>query len=204
MVVEQRLSSCRPHLRLVLVPMVLLHLLGCTSSSLDLDRDQRPLPGPYDLSIRATSGSRVGQSTAGPLQLKLESAPSPAQEYLWGYTDVDFSLVGAPIVEDESAPSPNSNDPLHPGVILAYRYRAEHSTSRTPVLLIGTVENRTAAPNQDPEASRNLLVSSDGGGIGLWIESVSDSTFRGRWSEWGILKDGSGTFTARRRTSTSQ
>jgi hypothetical protein len=158
-------------------------------------------PGDYTLSMRATSGSRTGRSTSGPLTLVATSAadtsprtgarvaePPPLHlTPLRGWIDTDLRAVGAPLC-DEATP-PTSRDPVFTGVLvlktepdwkLETRVPFRHEA---PILAIGTGTN-----------IRDGKARLDGCGIGLFVQDRSFRCVRGEWTEWGLKGDGRGTF----------
>lgn len=100
---------------------------------------------------------------------------------LWGYTTLDPERVGIPICEGHVPP--DSEDPVYPGVVLI----ESSPVDDLPALLSSTMTNH-----------RDGTLTLDGCGVGLLIEERTPSGWRGKWSEWGILKDGRGTFTIRK------
>jgi hypothetical protein len=154
-------------------------------------------PGTYRLVMIATSGSRTGASTEGMLTLRptspTDSSPTTSREVrdslgtetpLYGWTDLDFQSIGAPIGES-SDPSPLSRDPTSPGVLVTIGRWDDRYPEDTPVLLVSTASNR-----------RDGAIVLDGGGIGLSVRRLAPDGFSGEWYRWGIAISGSGHFCA--------
>jgi hypothetical protein len=158
-------------------------------------------PGDYTLSMTATSGSRAGRSIEGPLTLVATTgtdvsprtgarvAPPPPIHWtpLRGWIDSDLRVVGAPLC-DEATP-PSSRDPVYTGVLVLKLERDTKLETRVarrdddPILITGTGGNiRDGKPRLD------------GCGIGLFVQGKSFRCLRGEWKEWGLERDGRGTF----------
>jgi hypothetical protein len=162
-----------------------------------------PAPGRYKLTFAAEGGWKKGQSVQGILVLKPTSKDDrsprtgqgpPEKENrdqfpLYGWYDGDLSAVGAPISTTGSAPAPNSQDPIFPGVIVFMKVWnvGQAYKDGTPFLLIGTLSN-----------SRTSEMLLDGAGIGLSINSTTANGFSGSWDRWGIVGNGWGHYTAER------
>lgn len=154
-------------------------------------------PGRYELTLVATAGSEAGHRARGRLWLTTSSAvdrsPRTGQRVpksdtlespLYGATDVALDSVGAPMMGDTIAPTPQSTDPIYPGVrVLIQNW--QYDQPKQPVILIGTLSNL-----------RNGQMWLDGGGIGLFVTANRASTFAGRWGPWGRMANGSGYFCA--------
>ena len=160
------------------------------------------LPGTYEIRLIAARGSKSGNAVVGTLWLERTSrddvspitnqSPAKTEDLtkipLFGSLDADFRAIGAPVWSgDADAPDSTSRDPIRPGVLVELISWDPKYPSRTPVLTVGALSNL--------RAETGWL---DGPGIGLWVHDLDDQGFTGRWSEWGILKDGSGYFCARR------
>jgi hypothetical protein len=157
-------------------------------------------PGRYALTLVATVGSRRGSIGRGRLWLASTSSqdrsprtgehPSEADTLArptYGATDIDFTVVGAPIsTSDPTVPSPTSLDPIYPGV-LQLLANWDSDSPKQPILVIGTLANRRAGG-----------VGVDGPGIGLFVRRRDAASFGGTWEAFGRLVDGSGYFCARR------
>jgi hypothetical protein len=162
-----------------------------------------PTTGDYDLSLVSTCGTRAGGSASGGLTLvqALSTDRSPATGQLvapeslktillYGWTDLDFRAVDAPLCRDEVAPT--SRDPVFPGVVLhSMDWMGVDPSSHLPplTLLIGTVSN-----------PRDGSLVTDGCGIFLGLETWDGRCYRGHWDAWGIALGGAGTFAACPRT----
>ncbi len=155
--------------------------------------------GDYSIVFVATKGRWKGKRTSGTLWLR-EASPddrSPrtgeiAQDFanrippLFGWLDADLSIVGAPIRHDSKVePSPKSQDPVYPGVLVHFLDWGKDYPHGTPVLTVSTVSNL-----------RNGTNYTDGTGIGLWVHSVTSNGFSGVWREWGMAVGGHGHFCA--------
>lgn len=150
------------------------------------------LEGSYEIKLVAARGSRKGAIASGRLTLLRAPAAHWMGSNLYGYTDLDFDDVGAPLL-GEGAPVPSSRDPEAPGVLVA------SSEDGVPILLVGTTANRDPGGTTLPNGLKLLTLSSDGSGIGLRVHEASEQGILGRWSEWGLVRDGGGTFCAQRR-----
>jgi hypothetical protein len=150
--------------------------------------------GEYDLVV--TAGSKPRLEGSGRLSLRSYTSITQLPHYasirqrrvdhsyrLYGWTNVDFIKLGAPVGPSET---PDSRDPASPGVIVMFppagfkelQERNVFSVTRpwdAPIMLIGTLENN--------EATRGWL---DGGGIGLFIQSKKGRCLKGEWSSWGL------------------
>ena len=152
-------------------------------------------PGDYELTVDATSGTKTGQRSEGRLSLRRFDTANQhlAGKYqFFGWTDVDFKRVGAPICASDTPPE--SKDPEHPGVLVLLppddikrRGLAEVSGISQPsgasIILIGTVHNRMPSRR-----------ATDGGGIGMFVLSRAGQCVEGEWRNWGILVGGRGRF----------
>ena len=151
--------------------------------------------GEYELVLRAECGQRSGNEAEGRLSLlparqddrspvtgEVATDMSDLLNYpLYGFTDVAFGRVAAPMCKEDL---PTSRDPLHPGVIVdASDWHAiDPSHPNTPALLIGTVVSRTDK------------IVTDGCGIALPLETWDGRCYRGHWDRSGIVAGGNGTF----------
>jgi hypothetical protein len=151
-------------------------------------------PGTYKLVVVATSGRKQGASAEGELNLRPTSPSdrSPrtgqiaqdtnlAEAPLYGWAELDFLAVDAPVGNALAS----SRDPVFPGVLVRLISWQEGYPAKTPVLLVSTVSNR-----------RDDMILLDGGGIGLWVRRLSEGSFAGEWSGWGIAISGTGYFCA--------
>lgn len=153
--------------------------------------------GTYTLTLVATRGTRHGASASGHLTLLRLAEPHWGGSDLYGFTDVDLAAVGAPVLANGDTPHPSSRDPGAPGVLVENADSDPSYASSTPVLLIGTSSN--VNPVLESQGGSKLLrISSDGAGIGLLVHHVSATGFVGRWTEWGIVRNGRGRFCAQR------
>ena len=151
--------------------------------------------GDYEMTVDATSGTKTGQQSKGRLFLRRFDTTNQllAGKYrFFGWTDVDFKRLGAPIGASDTPPE--SKDPEHPGVLvlippLGVNSRALAAVSGisqpsgAPIMLIGTVKNRM--PSQR---------ATDGGGIGMFVQSKDGQCVEGEWTNWGIVVNGRGRF----------
>jgi hypothetical protein len=143
--------------------------------------------GDYELVADASSGGQAGRQRKGTLHLRPfgEVDQSFSRKYvLYGWTDVDFRKLGAPI-GDVDTPG-DSEDPDNPGVLVVVPSRdiEDSRPPGPPIMLIGTLENR--------KTTRGSL---DGGGIGLFARTKQGQCISGEWSEWGVVVGGRGRFT---------
>ena len=164
-----------------------------------------PKPGRYEITIVATSGSKKGQSCSGTLELITSrpddrspttgEGPSPVGTILYplyGWLSADLAAVGATLASGSDTPSPDSQDPVYPGVLVSrddYDWR-DGRLSGSPILLIGK-----------DKQTRNVQLSTlmaDGAGIKLKVHHANDIGFKGNWSGIGRYWDGSGSFCAQR------
>jgi hypothetical protein len=146
--------------------------------------------GDYQLvaDVMSAQGHMTRHAT-GTLHLRaFESANrprGPLDYRLFGWTDVDFMKIGAPIAP--SATPGTSQDPDNPGVFAIVTRPFEISSRRSfaggPVMLIGTLEN-----------TRSTRGFQDGGGIGLFVDAKRGQCMTGRWFEWGIAAGTRGRF----------
>lgn len=114
---------------------------------------------------------------------------------LWGWVDIDLDAIGAPVIPGEGPP-PNSRDPITPGVLVYQGVSTENSPAPAPVLLVGTNGQTRNPVIQSTDTGDIIEISSDGSGIGLKVKKVNAGGFKGTWSEYGIIRDGRGTFRA--------
>jgi hypothetical protein len=155
-------------------------------------------PGEYRLSLAATEGSRAGNAIEGVTTLRVASASdfSPctnarAKDYeqplLYGWTPTDFAGVGAPLCIDRPHPSANSQDPVHPGLLVIKVPYGPGSpfTGKKEVsaILVATLSNLRTG---------ELWV--DGCGFAMYVLRWDGHCHAGEWKEWGLRKDGRGTF----------
>lgn len=154
--------------------------------------------GSYHLTLVATEGSRRGRSTSGTLRLSAAAATDRSPRTgtgvgndvqrapFYGSTDIDFAAVGAPVFRPRTNgawPSPGSEDPVFPGVLVLEGQHPVDSGRASATILIATVQNR-----------RDGAVALDGAGIGLSVRGGKGSLFQGPWREWGLIVDGRGFF----------
>jgi len=161
----------------------------------------KPLrPGAYSLSLTATEGSRQGGVAEGALMLvaprATDTSPRTGERakdtrsgapLFYGWTGVNLTLVGAPMCGGNHHPSPDSQDPVYPGVVVirvpygpggAFTGGGEVST-----VLVGTLSNL-----------RNGDGWTDGCGFAMYMLTWDGQCNAGKWNEWGLRKDGRGTF----------
>ena len=170
---------------------------ACAGSSANHPTTTRSLePGEYRLTLSATEGPRAGKTARGALTLvrtaATDSSPRTgegphakedrARNPLYGFSDLDFDAVSVAASGDEDIPPPSSTDPIYPGVLALDDIIGGE---RWFVLLVGTARNL-----------RTGRVSLDGPGIALWIEHIEGPHVWGTWSSWGIVRTGSGTWSA--------
>ena len=151
------------------------------------------LAGEYELSVSAEAAFSAKRDMSGHLRLRDLGAGRRLFGsicHLYGWTDVDFRSLGAPIGKSDTPP--DSRDPENPGVLIWEPSPAFANTMKSrkitqppgaPVLLIGTVENK--------RATRGMQ---DGGGIGLFVESKQDQCLLGRWIPFGVVSGAEGHF----------
>lgn len=153
------------------------------------------VPGTYSLTMMATEGSQRGATASGRLTLIQLAEPHWGGSRLHGAVTIDLNKVGAPLLPGDDVPLPTSENPDAPGVLVA-SVGFDGYPNRAPVVLVGTVSNRNPLVGVTPEGRQISNLSLDGGGIGLWVHEVTTDGFTGRWSEWGIVRDGRGVFCA--------
>jgi hypothetical protein len=176
--------------------------LSCHSGTFDVveydpsnlpDRDVEVPPGRYNLLLAATSGTCAGESIRGTLILHPtrdtdrsprtgEGPVSRRESNLWGFTDAPFHRFCAAVETSEQYSGPGSEDPIFPGVLGEF---SRVDGFRRQVLLVGTFANR------------GRVLFTDGSGIALKIERVTETSFRGVWTPYGIAMNGTGTWEAR-------
>jgi hypothetical protein len=148
--------------------------------------------GDYDFEAECTLRCQKTVRKTGILALRPMTAGDQVAEgfRLYGWTDVDFQKLGAPI--DASGVPSESRDPENPGVLVWYpSFKWTHRVSvpdGAPILLIGTLDNK--------KATRRYR---DGAGIGLFVLTRKGRCVRGTWSEWGMVMAASGRFKLCRR-----
>jgi hypothetical protein len=124
--------------------------------------------------------SKTGETVADFINDKF---PNDFPQY--GWTDVDFTDVGAPMCSDWPNPDPGSSDPLYPGILV-------HKGADGAFLTIGNIGNLVRL--------EKYAFGKDGCGIYLtWFE-IADQRVYGSWGAYGIRVDGEGYFCARRLT----
>lgn len=142
------------------------------------------------MTLVANKGRKKGQHVTGSLELYKTSSSdhSPRtgekaygdvkKNPLYGATDVDFSIVWAPVTNnpEDIEPVPTSLDPVFPGVLVI----REESHD---ILAISTVANR-----------RTKEMWTDGSGIALKPLQKIGSEIRGQWESFGIVAGGGGYF----------
>jgi hypothetical protein len=155
----------------------------------------------YRLRITATEGPMKGHSALGAFSLRKTSADDRsssgvrakdrnlAAHPLFGWTDVQFDEVGAPMARaepDRPEPSPTSTDPVFPGVLVDIGWKPSRPRGRpqdAPIIWIASAANR-----------RDGSMVLDGGGIVLFVMKRSTDCLTGVWQEAGIIRLGRGTF----------
>ena len=150
---------------------VLVFLIGCAGVNPSTDAPELA-PGEYTLTLQATTGRHSGRSAVGRLHLEPAIAGQRDAITLWGWTDLDFAEVDAPMLDGSS--SPLSHDPRSPGVVVV-------GPGPCSSLWIGSALN-----------SSELI--EDGGGIVLRGERCDSQGLRGKWEEAGVVRAGRGTF----------
>jgi hypothetical protein len=131
-------------------------------------------PGDYELVLQTTSGPGAGRTAIGRVHLEPSISGQREDLMLWGWADVEFGAVGAPLMLTEDSPSPLSRDPQSPGVVVT-------GSGARSSLWIGSFMNMAG-------------VVEDGEGIVLEGDRIGARTLRGRWKEAGIVHAGRGTF----------
>lgn len=152
--------------------------------------------GDYELTASTDSIPNAKRERRGHLVLRdlivvRELFGTPCR--LYGWTDVDFRSLGAPIAKSDTPP--DSKDPENPGVLVleptpafakimkSMKLRKTAEPPGAPIMLIGTVENK-----------RTTRGMRDGGGIGLFVEAQEGQCVLGRWSRFGIAAGSEGAF----------
>lgn len=173
--------------------LLALHMEGQCAESEFLLR-----AGEYLLHVTASEGPRRGNSVNGSVILR-ESQPgdqSPsgqkakdrdiAAHPLYGWTDVRFEDVGAPMSSDGPEPKANSTDPICPGILVDVHWKPRDPSGRppdAPILWVGTVANLR-------DGSTRL----DGSGVILFVMKRKGNCLTGSWQEAGIIRMGRGLF----------
>jgi hypothetical protein len=164
-------------------------------------RDIRLESGSYVLMITADSGTKQGSRLRANVELvKARSddrSPQTGERAdlplwltpLYGWTDGDLKVVGAPVSSGPHEPSPSSRDPIHPGILVHAWQRGLDEKHSQPVgaqvLTISSLSNGRTLDS---------LRWFDGGGIGLFVQGRDADCYYGSWSNWGIIGDGTGKF----------
>jgi hypothetical protein len=154
--------------------------------------------GEYEIVADVGSGAKVSRQSKGNLSLRVLNAGSDLRKsgyQLYGWTDIDWKKLGAPM--DASSTPGNSRDPDSPGVLVlvppsGFKGFGVSQPSGAPVVLIGTLDN-----------NRTTRGWEDGAGIGLFVQSAEGQCVNGEWSGWGIVKGGRGRFRLCARGSTA-
>ena len=104
---------------------------------------------------------------------------------LYGWSDVKFELVGAPICATAPHPPASSDDPVYPGVLVhdLPDFAFARGAKSQIMLTVSTLSNL-----------RNGEDWVDGCGIVMHITSWDGQCYRGTWSKWGRRSDGSGRY----------
>lgn len=151
-------------------------------------------PGRYRLTLVAKRGSGKGAVGEGLLTLNAASYQDRslrtgeiANDFvelplMWGWTDAPVDSVGVPLCHEETPP--DSADPVFPEIlVLAEGLGSPRQPDGAPVLLLATASKR-----------RDGTIAMDDCGAGLFVQGSKDGSFWGVWREWGIVRDGRGTF----------
>lgn len=185
------------------IGLLAIFALGCCWASVIIgeEKQEKSLKiGEYKLYLTATEGSHRGAKAEGIVTLaaatkndrsprtgEIAKDPSGGPPLLYGWTNTDLKRVGAPLCSDHPHPSPDSNDPVYPGIIVErVPYGPEGPfTGRSEVsaVLVGTLSSL-----------RNGEVWTDGCGFGMFVLSWNGQCHTGKWSEWGLKHDGRGEF----------
>ena len=156
-------------------------------------------PGRYDLTLVATAGPKRGATVMGTIDLLRTSAADRSQVTgrqlthvdtlampLYGWADVDFARVGAPVdltPIDTLVPKSSSRDPARPGVVVLDFHWT--NVGHRPMVAIGSLSGR-----------RDDAGWADGPGIGLSVWYNRGADFTGVWDRFGVVRGGSGYFCA--------
>jgi hypothetical protein len=144
-----------------------------TSGRLELHAVE-PIPRPRP----SPTGPRPGADESNAL-VRVDLQPDPLDLAAWGWTDVDFDAVGAPLCDDDpDVPRGDSHDPMHPGVVVL-----TVPDDKRQSLLVGTLSN-----------ARTHSLATDGCGVALVFEAWDGRCFSGHWDHAGIVVGGAGTF----------
>jgi len=191
----------------LLLPAILSgQLQRCTptNDSLRTPDSARISDGMYSLVFVATEGSKARSQVSGTLTLRPTSsadrsrrtgqgparAERRAEVPLWGWFTGDLQRVGAPLPDrgDSTVPSPDSDDPIFPGVVVLVQNWQAPSRLRQTMLWISTGLNYRAERD---------WVMADGPGIVLGVRVLTPDGFSGTWGPAGLAQVG-GYFCARR------
>jgi len=182
--------------------MVVSITLAITESGYAVETERSAIelnPGEYELTASADTRAKATRSVTG--QLSLRNLVPVREIYgtpyrLYGWSNVDFRALGAPVASPKAA---SSQDPENPGVLVweppPWSAELLRSMNRgivqppgAPIMLIGTLQNR--------QATRGMR---DGSGIGLFIEAKRGECVLGRWTHFGIAMGAEGSFIMCRR-----
>jgi hypothetical protein len=143
------------------------------------------LAGDFHLTLVATSGTHAAGATTGTLRLRPNASPA-------GQPDVRYPLYGGADVElaDVGAIAPGATeamDPAAPGVrVIVWRNPDSPPDQYEIVLRLGA------------EGNRDDRLRFDGATMALFVESIGDGGFAGRWRSGLEERQAEGYFCAER------
>lgn len=164
---------------------------SCPSDDPHAVASLRVFPGTYAISMEQFEGSESAPTVVHGV-IHLACYPNHWSRLgAYGWIELDFSKLRAPIGRSSRILAPDSNDPDAPGV------EVSPIGSRT-VLFIGSLANIKPRTYVDPKTGGVYSEAfKDGAGIALTVEVSEPDHFAGIWDNAGIYASGWGSFSAR-------
>ena len=186
--------------RLILSPLTVLIGAAQLLATQDALGPADLAAGDYSVQLSATEGSHEGGVVDGTITLvaarPTDRSPRTGEQVkddrraglrFYGWIAADLTAVGAPLCSGDPNPSPDSQDPMFPGVVVMqvpYGPNGPFTGEReVPTVLVATLSNLR-------DGSR----WNDGCGFAMYLLGRDGECHTGRWSEWGLKVDGRGTF----------